>query len=74
MRTPAPGTLEGTLRLALLGFGNVGKAFVRLLDAKRTSYPFRIVGIHTARHGTAYSERGVSGAYARVMQPLLAAE
>jgi homoserine dehydrogenase len=48
------------LRLALLGFGNVGKAFVRLLDAKRTSYPFRIVGIHTARHGTAYSERGVS--------------
>jgi homoserine dehydrogenase len=48
------------LRLALLGFGNVGKAFARLLDLKRTSYPFRIVAIHTRRHGTAYSDRGLS--------------
>lgn len=48
------------MRLALLGFGNVGKAFARLLESKRSSYPFRIIGIHTARHGTAYSDRGLS--------------
>jgi homoserine dehydrogenase len=48
------------LRLALIGFGNVGKAFARLLESKRASYPFRIIAIHTARHGTAYSDRGLS--------------
>ena len=48
------------MRLALIGFGNVGKAFARLLEFKRASYPFRIVAIHTARHGTAYSDRGLS--------------
>jgi homoserine dehydrogenase len=47
------------LRLALLGFGNVGRAFARLLEQQQAVYPFRIVGVHTARHGTAYSERGV---------------
>lgn len=39
--------------LALIGFGNVGRAFARLIEKKRGSFPFRIVGIHTARHGTA---------------------
>jgi homoserine dehydrogenase len=48
------------LRIALIGYGHVGKAFARLLQAKRASFPFRIVGIHTLRHGTAYNEGGVS--------------
>jgi homoserine dehydrogenase len=47
------------LKLALIGYGNVGKAFARLLEAKRGAFPFRIVAIHTARHGTAYDERGL---------------
>lgn len=47
------------MRLALIGFGNVGRAFARLLEAKRNQYPFRIVAAHTARHGTAYSDRGL---------------
>jgi homoserine dehydrogenase len=48
------------MRLALIGFGKVGQAFTRLLEKKRAVYPFRIVGIHTARHGTAYDDRGLS--------------
>jgi homoserine dehydrogenase len=47
------------LRLALLGFGNVGRAFARLLDQQKCVYPFRIVGVHTATRGTAYCERGI---------------
>lgn len=47
------------MNLALIGFGNVGKAFARLLESKRTQYPFRIVAIHTGRHGTAYDSRGL---------------
>ncbi len=45
--------------LALIGFGNVGRAFARLLEKKRASFPFRITGIHTARHGTAVSTKGL---------------
>jgi len=45
------------VKLALIGFGNVGRAFARLLEAKRSAYPFRVTAIHTARHGTAYSEK-----------------
>jgi len=48
------------LKLALIGYGRVGRAFARLLESKRAAYPFRIVGIHTARHGTALNERGLS--------------
>jgi homoserine dehydrogenase len=48
-----------SLRLALIGFGNVGRAFARLLQAKRSVFPFRITGIHTARHGTAFGEGGL---------------
>ena len=48
------------MRLALIGYGNVGKAFARLLGRKRSVYPFRIVAIHTARHGTAYSEKDLT--------------
>lgn len=47
------------MRLALIGFGNVGRAFARLLHRKRSVYPFRIVAIHTARHGTAYDDHGL---------------
>lgn len=42
-----------------MGFGNVGRAFARLLERKRPVFPFRIVGIHTARHGTAIGESGL---------------
>ncbi len=45
--------------VALIGFGNVGRAFARLLEAKRAAFPFRICGIHTARHGTAVDRRGL---------------
>jgi homoserine dehydrogenase len=45
--------------LALIGYGNVARALVRLLRAKRGEFPFRITGIHTARHGTAVSPRGL---------------
>ena len=44
------------MRVGLIGFGNVGRAFARLLEKQHHVYPFRIVGIHTAHHGTAYSE------------------
>jgi homoserine dehydrogenase len=47
------------LRIALIGYGNVGRAFAHLLEAQRERYPFRIVGIHTARHGTAYDDAGL---------------
>ncbi len=45
--------------VALIGYGNVGKAFARLLERKRAAFPFRITGIHTARHGTAVDRRGL---------------
>jgi len=47
------------LRIALIGYGHVGRAFARLLKQKRAAFPFRIVGIHTARHGTAYDDAGL---------------
>ena len=47
------------MKLALIGYGNVGRAFARLIERKRASFPFRIVGIHTARHGTAFDPHGL---------------
>ncbi len=47
------------MKLALVGYGRVGRAFARLLESKRAAFPFRITGIHTARHGTALSEKGL---------------
>jgi len=47
------------LKLALIGYGNVGRAFARLLEKKQSVFPFRITAIHTARHGSAYDERGL---------------
>ena len=47
------------MKLALIGYGNVGRAFARLMQRKQSSYPSRIVAIHTARHGTAYDPKGL---------------
>ncbi|MGD0298777.1 MAG: homoserine dehydrogenase [Bryobacteraceae bacterium] len=44
------------MRIALIGYGNVGRAFAALLQHQRHAYPFEIAGIHTARHGTAYGD------------------
>ncbi|MDQ6704791.1 MAG: homoserine dehydrogenase, partial [Acidobacteriota bacterium] len=48
------------MRIALIGFGNVGRAFARLLQQQRSVFPFRIVGIHTAHHGTAFHPSGLA--------------
>lgn len=37
----------------------MGRAFARLLEQKRSVYPFRIVAIQTARHGAAFDPRGL---------------
>jgi len=47
------------LNVALIGYGHVGKAFARLLERQRARYPFRIVGIHTLRHGTVVDPGGL---------------
>ena len=48
------------LRLALIGYGNVGRELGRLLYERRAEYPFLVTGVHTARHGTAMCEKGVA--------------
>jgi homoserine dehydrogenase len=51
--------------LALLGFGNVGRATARLLASKQEflrlhhAVTFRVVGIHTLRHGCAIDPEGI---------------
>jgi len=45
--------------VALIGYGNVAKAFARLVHKKQSAYPFRIVGVHTRQHGTAYGTAGL---------------
>lgn len=47
------------VNIALVGYGNVGRALRRLLKRKRGEHRFRVTGIHTARHGTAYSAKGL---------------
>lgn len=56
------------MRVALIGFGNVGRAFARLVERKRAAFPFRIVGAH-ARTGTAIDDAGLS-ADAQLGKPL----
>jgi homoserine dehydrogenase len=52
-------------RLALLGFGNVGRAFVRLLKRKEAELEadyginFIVTGIATGRHGIAIDQNGL---------------
>jgi homoserine dehydrogenase len=38
----------------------VGRAFARLLETQRKIFPFRIVGVHTLRHGSAFDQRGLA--------------
>jgi len=47
------------LKLALIGYGNVGRALAALIRRKQSEFPFTINGIHTARHGTAVNPRGL---------------
>jgi homoserine dehydrogenase len=47
------------LKLALIGYGNVGRALAKLLESKRREFPFTITGIHTLRHGTAVDLAGI---------------
>ena len=54
------------MRLALVGFGNVGRRFVELLRGpygrilRRAGVRVRVTGIATARHGSAIDARGLS--------------
>lgn len=48
-----------TMKLALIGYGNVGRALARLLETQRKKFQFRIVAIQTLRHGTAFDPRGL---------------
>jgi len=50
------------LKIAIIGFGNVGRSLARLLRQKRREFPFLITGIHTRRHGTAVDPAGLSDA------------
>jgi homoserine dehydrogenase len=53
--------------LALLGFGNVGQAFLRLLERKKDQLlqdyglKFTLTGIATSRHGMAINHQGIDG-------------
>jgi len=47
------------LRLAFIGYGNVGRALAALIRRKRSEFPFVITGIHTLRHGTAADPKGL---------------
>jgi len=47
------------VRLALIGFGNVGRALARLIRGRSREFPFRITGIHTLRQGTAVDLKGL---------------
>ena len=47
------------MNLALIGYGNVARALVRLLAGKRREFPSAVTGIHTLRHGTAVDSAGL---------------
>jgi homoserine dehydrogenase len=47
------------LKLAIIGYGNVGRALARLLRKQRRAYPFHVTGIHTLSHGTAIDTDGL---------------
>ncbi len=56
--------------LALVGFGNVGRRFVRLLDERRAELQrefdltWRVTGIATRRHGSIYNASGIDASAA----------
>ena len=47
------------MKLAFIGYGNVGRALARLVRKMRRDFPFTITGIHTLRHGTAADPAGL---------------
>lgn len=47
------------MKLALIGYGHVGRAVARLVGQKRRQFPFTITGIHTLRHGSAVDAGGL---------------
>lgn len=47
------------MKLAFIGYGNVGRSLADLLRRKARDYPFTITGIHTLRHGTAVDPAGL---------------
>ncbi|MBE9478416.1 MAG: homoserine dehydrogenase, partial [Chloroflexi bacterium] len=57
--------MKDTYKFALLGFGNVGQAFARLLLVKgdelltQLGLNYQVVGIMTGRHGTAINPTGI---------------
>ena len=55
------------MKLAIIGYGNVGRALARLLREKRKEFPFTITGIHTLRHGTAVDAAGLPATNALVI-------
>lgn len=63
-----------TVRLVLLGFGNVGRALARLIGAKHAEVQelygldLRVVAIATSRHGVAYDGTGLDLALALRIQ------
>ena len=64
------------MKLALIGYGNVGRALAELLQRKAEEFPFTITGIHTLRHGTAVDPAGlppepVFGARAETIEAFL---
>ena len=48
------------MKLALIGYGHVGRALARLLAQQRAAHPMCITGIHTLRHGTAVAGAGLA--------------
>ncbi len=57
---------EPEISLALVGFGNVARRFVRLLDeaADRLDFNWKLVGVSTRRHGSVLDADGVDCARA----------
>ena len=47
------------MNLAIIGYGNVGRALARLVLQKRQEFAFTITGVHTLRHGTAVDPAGL---------------
>src|SRR5438445_12779857 len=58
------------MRLALFGFGHVGRALARLLLATRDRHAFTVTAIVTARHGAVVDKRGVDLAAALTRERL----
>jgi homoserine dehydrogenase len=70
MRSPAEYDRE-SVKLALIGYGSVAKALIRLLKEKQGEHPFTIAGIHR-RGGTAYGPEPVFGERAASVEEFLA--